>query len=427
MKIKLSFIFKIAVVCCTIIELRYLLIFSENEIVGNFTVNLFVALISIILCICTIGLSGKNIRLKRYYKILWNYIIPYVCAVGISLIYTWGLYNYSFKSVLITITPYLYIFLAFPLIYIFYYDKSCIYFLRTIATLEIVILFIKAVGWYSYNFLHKSLFQSLILEFGQWTREGIQRAEAGQLYGLTLIIVTYLGFNNKKEKKYFFSMIGLILFMAIITRFRFQLAVSLVTIIIIYYFMKNNKKRKLWVKFILSIIAIAVLSSGIIFQILDNASVFGKYGSSTIVRLQTIDYFFELMKERNSYFGLGLLDSSNPAAYRLLYKDKWEDYYLDDLGILDPVICMGILMIVVYVWLFILTCKVCYKCWKYKNYSWLALLFGVSFYMICSCLMLNIYDKQRAFGVPFYLAIISYINMKIEDEKMGELEINNFI
>jgi len=422
MKIKPSFIFKIIVICCTIIELRYLLILSENEIVGSFTVNLFVAVVSVILSICTIGLIRKDTHLRKYYKILWKYIVPYICAISISAIYTWFLYNYSSKSLLVTITPYMYIFLAFPLIYIFYFDRTCIKFLKIVAILEIIILCIKTVGWYAYNFLHKSVFQSLILEFGHWIRDGVQRAEAGQLYGLTLIIVAYLGVKNRKNIKYLFLMVGMILFMAKITRFRFQLAVSLVTIIIIFYFIKKEKKRKLWVKLFLSISVIGLLSSGIISQFLDSASTSGKYGSSTVVRFQTINHFFGLMRERDSILGLGLLDTSNPAAYHLLYKNQWEDYYLGDLGILAPIICMGILMLIVYVWLFILTYKVCYKCWKYKNYNWLALLLGVSFYMVCSCLILNIYDKQRAFGVPFYLAIISYINMRIEDEKTGELE-----
>lgn len=417
--VKVSSVFKCIIVCCTIIMLRFTLLFSNDSLISGYGQRFLVATTGIILFIATVIISILHKYMRLYFRWIWIYLCPYIVVLLISIIYTVSTYQYTIQNIISAVTPFLFIFISFPLIYIFSCDNGYEKFLKIIAVLQIIILIFKSVGWYAYNYLHNGLFSNLVLEFKTWMRDGIQRVEPGQLFGLTLVLFIYLAFRNRINFRYICVLFFMMFFLCVVCRFRFQIAVSCATCFIMLYFMKDNKKKKIQWRMLLIAGVLIILASGIIGQLLESATLGGAYGSSTLARIKNVDHYFSIMSERKSYTGLGLLDSTSNSAYSLIYKNEWSDYYLDDIGILGGVVRFGVFSIIIYGWLFFLTLKTCYKCYAYKRQDYLPFLLGISAYMISSCILLNIFDWQRAYAIPFYLAIISYIDGNLTYQRRG--------
>ena len=97
----------------------------------------------------------------------------------------------------------------------------------------------------------------------------------------------------------------------------------------------------------------------------------------------------------------------------LMARNQWSIYYLDDLGILGTFVQIGLFTIVTHIFLFIKAIQVTIKCFKQANRDYLLYSLGLTIYLVGSCLLLNIFDRQRIFDVPFYLAIYSFLDAKV--------------
>lgn len=413
--VKLSTVFKFIILVCTLIMLRYLLLLPGKPLLGTISERVLVAFVGALLAIVSLLMvKGKNAR--AYFLWLFKYLLPYLCVLAVSLIYTCITYGYTVKSVLITVCPFLFVLFAVPLVYIFYCDGSCMYFLWVVSMAQLAMLIIKALTWYSYNFQGGTLFPKLVFEFSNWIRNGLNRMEQGQLFGLALVVVTFLGVCKGIRLKYFVVSFGMVCFVAFITMSRGQVFFSVFTVGLIFYFANQKDFSKFWLRLLLiSFVAVAFFS-GVVSQFLDSASMIGLYGSSTIARVENVEHYFNILTKGRRIWGLGLLDASNEAAFQIMYKGQNILYYLDDIGILGGVVRFGILSLVIYGWLFLLAGKVCLKCYKSKEQRYFPLLIGIMAYMITSCLLSNIFDSQRAYAVPFYLAIFSYMDALISEE-----------
>ena len=412
---KISSLMKAIIIICTLILLRYHFLIPGGNNLGGSTQRGVVAIMGALLSACVLcGSAGKKIRKESRW--LYRYLIPYGIAIFVSVLYSWWIRGYSFYSLMSGVIPFLLVLFAIPLIYIFKCDGGYLKFVKTIATLEIVILVCKTLGWYFYNFGGPRFFEALTLEFDNWMRGGLQRVEPGQLFALTLIFVLYQGFKNGLKVWNLLLVIFMMAFLVIICQFRFQIAVSAATIIIMLYFMYQKKTAKLWMRLLLILSVAGILISGIVAQVLSSASLTGIYGASTLARINTIEHYFDIMAEQKAFLGLGILDSRDPGAYSIMRMNQVRLYYLDDIGILGGIVRFGFLALIVYGHLFLITLRTCYRCYRYKNMEQLPFLLGVSGYMIMSCILLNIYDWQRAYAVPFYLAIISYIDGQLKGD-----------
>jgi len=355
----------------------------------------------------------KRRQFGQHYRWLMKYLIPYTCVILFSMAYTWVLYRYSIESILIASSPFIYILFSFPLIYIFCCDGSCITFLKTIASLQVLILIIKAVAWYFYNFTSINLFENLVMEFGVWMRNGLQRVEQGQLFGITLCVFTYLAIRKNFKLKYFAVSVGMVCFVLLVSMARFSVAVSVITVAAILYFAKRKGQMKVWMRLFVVAAAVTLLISGVFAELVDSALITGQYAASTTARLNNLNYFVKILHEQNRIFGLGFLDTSNEAARYVLFYSHNNRFYLDDIGIFGGVVRFGILSLVIYGWLFFLTIRTCLNCYKRKNNQYFPFMVGLTVFMITSCLLQNIFDIQRAYSIPFYLATVSYIDTEI--------------
>ncbi|MEO5298276.1 hypothetical protein [Enterococcus cecorum] len=109
---------------------------------------------------------------------------------------------------------------------------------------------------------------------------------------------------------------------------------------------------------------------------------------------------------------------SYPNVEILMMRNPWSIYYLDDLGLLGTFFQMGIFILVTHGYLFYKTINVTLRSFKYADKQDFLFLLGLTIYIIVSNILLNTFDIQRLFDLPFYLAIISYYD--------GRLASNNF-
>lgn len=415
--VKLSSIMKTIIILSTLLMLRYPLLIPGGDTWGGRSTQqgIIVIMGGLSAIYLLSGRAGRGIIQET--KWLKKYLIPYGIAIFVSMLYSCAVRGYTLYSVVSGIVPFSLVVLAIPIIYIFKCDGGYLKLIRTVAILEFIILICKTFGWYFYNFGGPSFFQALTLEFDGWVRNGLQRVEPGQLFALSLVFFLYQGFRNRPTFQDIAIVVFMMVFLVVICQFRFQIAVAVATIFIMLYFMYRKQSAKLWMRLLLIMVVMGILLSGIVSQVVESASLTGKYGASSQARINTTLHYFDIMSRQGAYLGLGLLDSHDSGADEIMRLSVDRLYYLDDIGILGGIVRFGFLTIIIYGYLFVMTFRTCYRCYKYKNITHLPFLIGISGYMIMSCLLLNIFDRQRAYAVPFYLAVISYIDAQIEREK----------
>lgn len=415
--IKISKLFKIVLFVSSAIALGILLL-SPMEIIGKYEERFFIVMAALGMNIIILAMT-KDFRHYAEYRVAVHYTIPYLMSVFISIIYSKMQYGYSIMSMAKIVAPYLYILMAFPLIYVFIRDGNCFKFLKWVSLLEFGMLLIRFTSWFLYNHVNITIFPRLLFRYGEWVRDGFQRVESGGLYGVTLTVLAIYALKRKKAKRYFLFVVLTFLFLPVVTKARFQTAVAAGTGFVIYYFIEAELKYRKFIKNMIIISAGVILSfiGGIPEKIIALVSINGKYGSSTSVRLDGIKYFLTMLMDKRAVLGFGILGEADsyPQVYQLLLRNEGSMYYIDDMGIFGTIVQYGILSLVIYGGLFYLIIKICLKCHKQKNYVYLPLLMGLTVYLVVSSVFLSVFDVQRLYDLPFYIAIFSYVNVHMGD------------
>ena len=373
--VKLSSLYKAIVVIFVAFMVGVPLLFPI-EIIGSSAQRIIIILVSILLCIPI--LSDKNTELKREFKFLNQYFFLYILVIIIMVYFSRMTYGYSWD--------------------------------------QLFMLFIRMFSWVMYNFRGQIYFSRLLFQYEEWIRDGFQRIESGMLYGITLVFVAVQSLNNRMKGLIYKCLLAfMILFLLVVTRVRFQTFISVLTVGAIYSFYKTKTKGGFLLKTLLFICLFGMLifNSQLLEAFVDKILTSGQYGASTAVRFQGADHYLSVMAQKNAYFGLGFLLKGNYAVNTLMARNQWSIYYLDDLGMLGTFVQIGLFTIVTHIFLFIKAVQVTIKCFKQENKDYLLYSLGLTIYLIGSCLLLNIFDKQRIFDVPVYLAIYSFLDARV--------------
>lgn len=412
--VKLSSLYKAIVVIFVAFMVGVPLLFPI-EIIGSSAQRIIIILVSILLCIPI--LSDKNTELKREFKFLNQYFFLYILVIIIMVYFSRMTYGYSWDQLVKGILlEYLLPIAAFPIIFIFHTDNSIKGFLSLVSKIVLFMLFIRMFSWVMYNFRGQIYFSRLLFQYEEWIRDGFQRIESGMLYGITLVFVAVQSLNNRMKGLIYKCLLAfMILFLLVVTRVRFQTFISVLTVGAIYSFYKTKTKGGFLLKTLLFICLFGMLifNSQLLETFVDKISTSGQYGASTAVRFQGVDHYLSVMAQKNAYFGLGFLLKGNYAVNTLMARNQWSIYYLDDLGMLGTFVQIGLFTIVTHIFLFIKAVQVTIKCFKQENKDYLLYSLGLTIYLIGSCLLLNIFDKQRIFDVPVYLAIYSFLDARV--------------
>lgn len=411
-KIKITSCIKIFTYFGCFLILRYLFVIPTERIRDSANVQ----------NVIVVMLGGIALFLTIYYrrvqwlngKLFKNYFIGYMICITAVEVYSIVRYGYSLKTIVLSLIPFLFMVYLFPVIAIFCRDNSVEPFLSKVTDLEMLILIIKTVSWVSYNFWQTGLLNNYIYEFAEnWTRNGIHRLEAGQLFGVAFVYSLYSFLRGKKRIKYFSYLLFEGFFIIAIEQSRYRTIVLAVTLAVMCYFAYQGNK-KILIRTLLIIVITALIVSGVISEITYSFGAFGKNASSFLLRQEGLFHYFKLMKRQKSFFGgLGLLDLSNINAHFMMQRTSFSSYkvfYLDDVGIFGGIIRFGYLAIIIYLWPMVLQIKTFLRALHIRKREYVLLLSGMGTYLWVYCIVSNCFDLQRAFAMPFYLAVFSYIS-----------------
>ena len=406
--IRVSKLFKIIIYFLTLYILGFDKIIALPG--STFVYDIIIVLLGVGLALYVNQKCLSNQYLRSQCKELSNYLRLYFIIVVITMIYSMIAYGYSLTQLLIISRKYFFVLYAYPIVYIFSMDDDMFKFINGIYWISMVLLAIKTVTWYLYNFKGMTIFSGLLLQYSEgWTRNGLVRLDAGALFGITLCLTLY--YCMVKKQLFYWIMLAFIYFYLIfVTQFRFQIIVSIVITVYCYYYASNSSKKKAIRLMIISLAIIIFILSGGLDYLLGLFSLNGVEKGSTEARLLTIEHYWSLIKRKNAILGVGFLSSYTSKAFDILRRSDTDRFWLEDLGILGGFFTFGVMALALYGKLFYASIKkVIDSCSdRMTNYESCIFVKSIVLYMIISCVLLNIFDAQRIWGVPFYLSIIFF-------------------
>lgn len=406
----------------TLLSLRIDLFFTSNE---NAHLNLlrymiiFMGMISTIIAL----VFEKKIKNVCIYHFAIRYISITLIIVLFFIIYTKQLYGYSLYQTFSLATAYLYHPAAIGIIYILNHEKKPGTFLNTILKISFFFICIKFLAWLTYNFFPFHLFENFAIEYSNWTRNGLQRVNGGSLFGITYILANAKAMMAKEtvkpiiktDRKYYWIIIFLFIYNCIVIQSRYMGIVLLITSTITYYATRKKNISKLMMIALIGVGACLLLIIGILPDLYNSFSLSGKYGSSTLARIDGLQHFYELFKTMGKGIGLGFVANGYGTEY-LFYRTSWLNYYISDLGIIGSFFRFGLCTFLLYAYLFIKMIRTTILCKRKQSYLY-PIMLTTSIYAILTCLASELYDSSCAFAMPFYVAITSYISGKCKTDK----------
>lgn len=395
------------IVFCTFLMLGYPLLL-ERELIGYFVTRYVVAILGIVMALYVSEISYENKELERALSKLRVYLWGYIPIVAITALWTMVRYNYTFENVLMVLTPYAYIFLAYPLIYIFMHDGGPSRILKVVAVLIVGILCLKAYSWYCYNYAGEVVFERLLFEYDEWFRGGFQRVNAGFLVGV-LLAVSLSGLLSKKKPLQLAAIVGLIIYLAVVSAYRYQLLVAIAVCILTLYLTSNRSGSGILLRMVIVVAVVLIITSEFSQSFFETFSGQSAMSQSTQVRIDNVLHYWDIIVNEGALFGLGLLNSGNPVAASYMTYFGNHVYWLEDIGVLGEFFRFGLLSLWTYGYFFYLAVATSRQSLQESRGSSLSILVvALASYALLSCLAMNIFDGQRAFDVPFYLAVFSY-------------------
>lgn len=414
--IKVSKIFRILIYFSALFMLGYIKAFIS--IPGNEDYyRLLLALVGILLAFWVYSRCSTNSKFRVCCKNLSKYMKIYLPIILFAMVYSLFAYGYSIRGLLIAATPYLLIFWAYPIVYVLYRDGTSERILHVIFLLVLGILAIKFIGWYMYGFHGVTMFRNLLFQYENWTRSEFQRIDTGYLFSIAFAYALYGIYKKKNKIPYMMAAISMALFMVFITQYRYLQITMIIEFLLVYYYASETSKTKFIRLVLLAGLAVVFILLGGLDSVLSSFSVHGSNAGSTIARIDTVIHYWGLLKDRNGLFGLGLLSGYNATTANMMARGGAERFWLSDIGILGGFFTFGILSVPLYFGLFHLAINTCKKAFRKRNNEMIVIVVGLTAYMIISCLLMNVFDGQRAYDVPFYLALYSFWNYKLDHDE----------
>lgn len=239
--------------------------------------------------------------------------------------------------------------------------------------------------------------------------------DTGALFGVVLCLTLYYCLV-KKQVFYWSVLVFLYLYLIFVTQYRFQIIVTIVLTVYCYYCSTaSNRKKTIRLMAISFAIIVFVISGGLDY-VLNMFSLNGTEGGSTQARLLTIDHYVRVIKEKDAILGVGFLSTYTSKAFEILRRSDIDRFWLEDLGILGGIFTFGITSLALYGKLFSDSIKRTFLSYRVRKSSSNDNVFEkcIVVYMIGSCVLLNIFDAQRIWSVPFYLGIVYFAKNPIK-------------
>lgn len=425
-RITLTSVLFLTLVVCLIVMLGLFQFFS-TEIIGGLTYRIIIAFICVCIGLLSCLLLNVNPSTRKQCFSINLMMVIFWIAVLIECFITAERYQYSLYETIVAVLPYTFSLLAYALIYIIIHSNKVELRRRVIIVVGVVSFFLalKMIIWVLYNYFNIALFERVLFEYGKsWVRDGKQRINAGYLVGLILAFFSYILSSSKHKCLAFVPIFLILFFLLFINAYRYQFLVAFFSVLLGFWF-TNFKKSS--TKFLFRVFVLLVGLGTIVYSsyngIINSFSESSTLGGSTTLRMMTINHYFDvlLLDENSLYTGIGLLVNQNPNSYSILSMSETRLYYLEDIGILGEFFRYGLLSLMIYLPLFIFAIYTLFIAIR-KESKYVVFAVVLISYMIFSSFALNIFDYQRCFDFPFYLASLFVINAHLRKKEAFRTE-----
>ena len=306
----------------------------------------------------------------------------------------------------------------YPLFYVLESERvSFLTILEVITTLTIISYLLRVLSHVSMLLTGNYFMQGLVFEYGKpGIRNGFYRIQQPCLSSIFMPIAIYLFFvieSKTKKMWYLFGVVIAIVFTFSINQSRSIMIYQIIIVVSMFLFKNRTPGKKLLVWYVVIIGVIALSQSPvmkIISEFLYTFNSNSEYGKSTIIRIDTLNYYMQLFRD-NLVVGMGALNIGTNGAFSIL-RGTNGTAYLDDIGLLATVIRYGLLGILLHIIVF---GNAVYTIIKFPNTE---SDFGqkvdklLLVHLLLSVLMWGInidcYFQAVSFGMPIFIAIFEY-------------------
>ena len=364
-------------------------------------------------CILALSIPVVALNKSRLSKSSFFYLGALILCIIFGVFRAHKLYHYSLNNMFYALRQYVWIFLYFPVLYIFKAkDYNMIKALGNVLTILNISLLFRTLTWAMYTLARIEIFPTILREFGDlWYRnESSIRIDGTPLIMVGVLISVYLYFKLRKAK-FLVSTFYILLYILIVNQTRVLVFSILVSVFFMYLAVHRDSKitPKKLVTYTVIIVSVFVVSIyGYRFFMQNSRASDMGIG----YRYWELNYYLSLLSDGNWKSGLGILTATNPRSYAVLYGHWDTRMYLDDLGIFELFFQFGLVSIFMYGYLVWKTIQIYRKYHREEDRIEKALLIGLASYLVLTAVSLNAYGIQRSFSLSIILAILFFLEQR---------------
>lgn len=377
-----------------------------------------VSITTLILMIPTLLLNIRNISRSAFF-----FGITFLSCVLYQIIRATNTYFYSSIEIFYAIRQYTWVLLFFVLIYLFANDeKKMKRILDNTLSILSVSLLLRFFSWFSFTFLKANLFPNILMEFGKlWYRnETSIRVDGTPLISIAMFLTFYL-FLKYRDKKYLYTLMFMLLFAIFVNQTRMLIFPQIFSMILMYVYHKFPYMPLYLLFVIVGISCFFFFGGSEWFKNWIDAFNNGTSDMGLGYRYWELKYYLGLLTDYRWINGLGILTSSNPNSYFILFGPGRVQMYLVDLGFIELFVQFGLLAIFLYGYLLYMLTKLIRRM-KTKQYIYERSLFiGLMANILITAPSLNIFGSQRSYSLVIILAMVFFYDyqLKRKDNKNG--------
>ena len=305
---------------------------------------------------------------------------------------------------------------------IFYAIRQYTWVLDNTLSILSVSLLLRFFSWFSFTFLKANLFPNILMEFGKlWYRnETSIRVDGTPLISIAMFLTFYL-FLKYRDKKYLYTLMFMLLFAIFVNQTRMLIFPQIFSMILMYVYHKFPYMPLYLLFVIAGISCFFFLGGSEWFKNWIDALNNGTSDMGLGYRYWELKYYLGLLTDYRWINGLGILTTSNPNSYFILFGPGRVQMYLDDLGFIELFVQFGLLAIFLYGYLLYMLTKLIRRM-KTKQYIYERSLFiGLMANILITAPSLNIFGSQRSYSLVIILAMVFFYDyqLKRKDNKNG--------
>lgn len=409
MKLNIIKLYEYSIYCIVFLYLGFINFYSD---LNSISISIGV-LISIFLFFIYLNQKDKKVKTVKY---LYIFVISFIVMFMIQLVRlrSFSLSGYTLIDALIHDRYYAFVLLSFPLTEVLGSPRIGKRFLNNIYYLGIAILIFRFLAWILYNKMHFNATPGYFDVMGiLWARNGVTRLPGTFLDNFVWVFALFRIADKRGKYNELYNILVLLLcflYAYLVYDSRSQQIAYLSSLIIFFFIMAESIERKITYMVGLGIAALAILKTKYFTKLINTFSTTNvDYGSSTQIRMNTLNIYQSLWLEKGIWWGYGI---SNDGNYFSITDTTMINQ--SDLGILSMLFQYGIIGFMIIMSPFLMGVVVALR--QIHCYANKFLFVFTMTTLLTSLMSQNMYDPFRFLIVPFLLSFISVISSNNKGE-----------